>query len=126
MVFITIPNYRAKSRNQTITAHWRTYQKFRDEIANFMWGYAGSRRALPKNIAVYIRAYYAQNRAIDASNIDDKMFIDALMKIGLLTDDDPEHNPLVIKETKINTKQNKVEVIVGSVPDIVKYLQTKV
>jgi len=33
---ILIANYRTPSRNKTITSHWRTYQKYRDEMSELI------------------------------------------------------------------------------------------
>ena len=93
---ITIPDYRAKSRNRTVTAHWRTYQKYRDEIADLIQAYAKNREDI-SFATVIIEAYYKGKRSIDTSNLDDKMIVDGLMKVGILKNDTALEDPEVIK-----------------------------
>lgn len=93
---IEIPNYRAKSRNQTITAHWRVYQKIRDEVNELMVATIGKRHKPIQPARITISAHYRGKRAIDTSNLDAKLWVDSIMHCGLLEDDTPDKNPEVI------------------------------
>jgi Holliday junction resolvase RusA-like endonuclease len=110
-VTILIPDYRTKSRNKTITSHWRTYQKYRDEIAQLMMVYCKRKKEVTP-AQVEITAYFRDKRTIDTSNIDDKLIIDGLMKLGILPDDTPEHNPVVIKRAVPDTGKDELKIIV--------------
>jgi Holliday junction resolvase RusA-like endonuclease len=96
MIEILIPNYKTMSRNKTITSHWRTYQKYRNEIAQLIRVYTPRFEPMT-NTTIEIIAYFKGKRAIDTSNIDDKIIIDGLMKVGIIKDDTPEYNHTVIK-----------------------------
>ena len=114
---ITLPDYRAQSRNKTAFAHWRSYQKFRNEVCELVAGYTGYKKHKAiENAEVTISAYYKGKRSVDTSNIDDKIFVDALMHIGVLKDDDPLNNPRVIKQAFQETGENKVIITVRSLP----------
>lgn len=106
---IKIPEYRAKSRNQTVTAHWTKYKKARDEVKQLVSFYCKNRSQI--DIArVTITAFFKGKRSIDTSNIDDKIWIDALMDIGILKNDTPIENPEVVKKTFINCGFDAVEI----------------
>lgn len=107
---ILIPNYRAKSRNGTITSHWRVYQRERDEIALLIRYHAKDRTQLPA-ADIVINAYFKGKRAIDSTNIDDKFIVDGIMKAGILSDDDPDHNPLVLKHSIPSSGKDELEII---------------
>lgn len=111
---ITIPNYRAYSRNKTLTAHWTVYRRYRDEVKSLVSYYCKKPFKI-EPAEVTIRAFYRGVRSVDTSNIDDKIFIDALMDIGVLTNDTPQENPRVVKEAYINCGFDRVEVIVKPV-----------
>lgn len=112
-VTITLPDYRAKSRNKTITSHWRTYQKYRDEASEMVAAYTNYKKFRPIEPAqVTISAFYKGKVGVDTSNIDDKLFVDALMHIGLLTNDTAKENPIVIKKAFLSYGENKVEIMV--------------
>lgn len=106
-MIIIIPNYRAKSRNKTITSHWRNYSNARDEVVGYVKKYS-SKIEVIEPAAVTIEAYYRGKIAVDTSNIDDKLFIDALQVIGVLTNDTPLQNPVVIKKAYLATGEDKV------------------
>jgi Holliday junction resolvase RusA-like endonuclease len=116
---IVIPNYRARSRNKTITSHWRTYQKERDEIASLIRAYA-SRKTF-SCASVTIEAYYKGKRSIDCSNIDDKLILDGLMHAGILEDDDATHNPEIIKKVYINSGKDELHIeVIGLLEELTK------
>lgn len=99
-MIITIPKYRCPSRNKTVTSHWRTYQRYRDEIAELIKAYKprGPQQPFTRAVVVTITAFFKGKRHIDVSNIDDKLIIDGLMHAGIIEDDDAYHNRRVIKE----------------------------
>lgn len=111
VIKIVIPDYRAKSRNKTITSHWRTYQKYRDEVSEFMAVYANEIESI-NPARVTIEAYYKGKRCVDTSNIDDKLFVDGLQNLGILEDDTPYENPEVIKRAYPEAGENKVIIYV--------------
>jgi len=110
-LIIVIPNYRTPSRNKTVTSHWRNYMRYRDELAELITAYCQDRR-LFKCAKVTIAAYYTGKRRRDVSNIDDKMVLDALMKIGVLEDDDTKHNPQITKIAYIDCLTDELHIIV--------------
>lgn len=111
---IIIPNYRAQSRNGTITSHWRVYERERDAIALLIRYHATDRtQLLAANVT--INAYFKGKRAIDTSNIDDKFILDGLMKAGILPDDSPSFNPMVIKRSIANSGKDELEIILESI-----------
>jgi hypothetical protein len=111
MLQIIIPDYRTASRNKTATAHWRKYQEQKKYIADLIAAYAKNNKPITP-ARVIIEAYYEKTRSIDTSNIDDKIIVDGLMKIGVLPDDDALHNPEVIKRCFINTGKNELRIII--------------
>lgn len=110
-MIITIPDYRTPSRNKTITSHWRTYQKYRDEMATLISAYATDHSEVCP-AEVIIEAYYKGRRSVDTSNIDDKMIVDALMKVGILKDDTAYENPTVIKRVFPDSKKDELVILV--------------
>lgn len=114
MVRIVIPDYRAKSRNKTITSHWRTYQKYRDEIAEFMLAYAKRDELYEMdNATVEIEAFFKGKRTIDVSNLDDKLIVDGLQKLGVLPDDTPEFNKTVVKTVVPESGKDELVIMVS-------------
>ena len=113
---IIIPRYRSKSRNITAYKHWRSYQRERDEIADLVWGYTDHKTRFDgkKQVHVKIIAYY-KSYPVDASNIDDKAYVDALMKSKIIPDDNPYINPMVIKQVVTGSADNHVEIIVKEI-----------
>lgn len=108
---ITIPNYRAKSRNKTITSHWRVYQKYRDEIAELIFAYSKGRLVIfPARVTM--TAYFKGKRAIDTSNLDDKLILDGLMRSGILKNDTCIDNPEVIKRVIAESGKDELEIVV--------------
>lgn len=110
---IVIPNYRAPSRNKTITSHWRNYQRYRNEISEFVCCYLPEKKIITP-ARVIIEAHY-KNRSIDVSNIDDKLVIDGLMAAGVLPDDNFKHNPEVIKRVFNKSEDNKLVITVTKI-----------
>lgn len=108
---IVIDNYRAKSRNQTITSHWRNYQKHRDELASLMNPYI-KREMFKTPVTVTIEVYYKGKRHVDTSNIDDKIIVDGLMKCGVIKNDTAYENPEVIKRCYPESGEDKLVVTV--------------
>lgn len=108
---ILIPNYRARSRNGTITSHWRIYQRERDNMA-ILIRYHATDRIMIQAANVIINAYFKANRCIDTSNIDDKFILDGLMKAGILQDDSPKFNPTVTKSSIPNSGKDELEIII--------------
>ncbi|MFO8068448.1 MAG: hypothetical protein R6U02_00390 [Alkalibacterium sp.] len=108
---IVIPDYRAKSRNKTAYRHWRTYQKYRDEIAELIMFYAKDKTEIDP-ARVTLEAYFKGRRVIDTSNLDDKLAVDGLMKAGILKDDTPFENPEIIKRVYPETGENKLVIMV--------------
>lgn len=111
---ITIPDYRTPSRNKTITSHWRTYQKYRDEMSDLIQAYATDRHEICP-ATVTIEAYYKGKRSVDTSNIDDKMIVDALMHVGILKDDTAYENPKVVKRVYPESKKNELVITVEAI-----------
>lgn len=107
---ITIPNYRAKSRNGTITSHWRVYQRERDSIAALIRYYCKDRSKMA-GANITIHAYFKGKRAIDTSNIDDKFILDGIMHAGILEDDSPEFNPVITKRSIPSSGKDELEII---------------
>lgn len=107
---ITIPNYRARSRNKTATAHWRVYQLHRNEIAELIGTYTPSRECISPAV-VTIEAFYMQ-RPVDTTNVDDKIVVDGLMRAGILIDDKPQENPIVIKKCFVDAEEDKLVITV--------------
>ena len=108
---IIIPNYRAKSRNKTITSHWRVYQKYRDEIAELIFAYSKDRSVIfPAKVT--ITAYFKGKRAIDTSNLDAKTILDGLMGSGILEDDTCIHNPEVILRVIAESGKDELVILV--------------
>lgn len=113
-IVITIPNYRAKSRNETNKKHWTKYYQHRKEIAQLISVYAKDKQTIsPAHVT--IEAYYKGKRAVDTSNCDDKCIIDGLMDAGILEDDTPEHNPIVTKMAFSETGEDKLVITVNAV-----------
>lgn len=87
------------------------YQQYRDEISQLI-------RINSKRIPTYeqanitIQAHFKGARAIDTSNIDDKLIIDGLMHAGILTDDDPKNNPIVTKMSVPGSGVDKLMIII--------------
>lgn len=96
-LLITIPNYRAKSRNQTNKKHWTNYHRHRTEVMELVRVYCKKPRTF-ECAKVTISAFYKGKRSIDPSNLDDKIFIDSLMRVGILKDDTIQENPVVVKQ----------------------------
>lgn len=111
MIRITIPDYRTPSRNKTATSHWRTYQKYRNEMADLVTAYASEKYTISP-ATVTIEAYYKGRRSVDTSNIDDKMIVDALMLNGILKNDTCIENPEVIKKAYALTGEDKLVITV--------------
>jgi len=108
---ITIPNYRAKSRNKTITSHWRVYQKYRDEIAELIFAYSKDRSVIfPAKVT--ITAYFKGKRAIDTSNIDDKLILDGLMAVKILKNDTCIENPEIVKRVISDSGKDELVILV--------------
>lgn len=106
---ITIPDFRAPSRNTTNRKHWSAYSSQLKEIASLIGGYATDRKLISP-AKVVITASYATKKSVDVSNIDDKIVVDALMTIGILKNDNPIENPEVVKRVLINTGKNELVV----------------
>jgi Holliday junction resolvase RusA-like endonuclease len=68
----------------------------RKEVSSLVFSYAKKRFEI-NPARVSISAFYKGKRCIDTSNIDDKIFVDALMDVGILKDDTPLENPEVVK-----------------------------
>lgn len=116
---ITIPNYRAEGRNSTTKKHYRYYMQARDEVYELMRAYVSQDdlRQLAKRgngdiwpARVTITAYYKGKRHVDTSNLDDKIFVDGLMHVGIIKDDDAYHNPEVTKRVIPEAGKDEVEV----------------
>lgn len=103
---IVIPNYRARSRNHTTRKHWTVYRDHLDEATEFVRTYAPSRSVLSP-ARVVITAVF-KSRPIDTSNIDDKIIVDALMKVGILKDDKPSENPEVVKRSMLGESDHLI------------------
>lgn len=81
----------------------------KNEVTEFIRVYTGYKQFEPICPAqVTIKAYFKGLRAVDTSNIDDKLYIDVLQEIGILADDRPQENPRVIKEAYIKTGEDKL------------------
>lgn len=113
---IIIPNYRAQSRNKTNKKHWTVYVKERREVAAFIMAYCTDRKPISP-ASVRIDAYYKAGRAVDTSNLDDKIIVDALMDIGILPDDTCVENPEVIKHCFKNTGEDKLVITITKYGD---------
>ena len=104
---ILIPNYRARSRNKTITSHWRNYQLHRDEAAALIMTYAKDRRPVfPARVT--ITGFFKGKRGIDTSNLDDKLIVDGLMRAGILENDTADHNPEVVKRIVLDSGKDEL------------------
>lgn len=113
-MIITIPNYRARSRNKTATSHWTVYMTHRNELAELIMAYSPQKSCLSPAVVV-IEAYYEGKRHVDTSNIDDKMIIDGLMRAGILRDDTAYENPKVIKVCYPESGVDKLDIEITSV-----------
>lgn len=110
---ITIDNYRGKSRNQTNKKHWTKYYQHKQELEELIAAKTGFKQLKPIEPAkVIIEAHYRAKRAVDVSNLDDKIIIDCLMSIGLLRDDNPDCNPEVIKRSLRSTGKDQLVIMV--------------
>ena len=110
---ITIPDFRAPSRNKTVTAHWRAYQQQRDDLCGLIRAYVkGAGVICPA--CVTIEAYYKGKVGVDTSNIDDKIIVDGLMHAGILENDTAKENPEVVKRAYLETGKNELVITVTS------------
>lgn len=110
---ITIPNYRAASRNKTTRKHWIAYYNQLKDIEKLIWGHCPRPVKQISPAQVIIVAYYEKKRAVDVSNLDDKAIIDGLMKVGILKDDNPTENPEITKMVFANKGRNELHIIVN-------------
>lgn len=108
-----IPNYRARSRNDTTRGHWTKYKVAKDEVIQLVRGYRPAGFVMyEKPVKVTIIARFAGRSHIDASNIDDKIYVDALRYAKLIPDDNFDWNPIVTKEVMIKTGTDQVEIVI--------------
>jgi hypothetical protein len=66
-------------------------------------------------VKVTIKASFKTRSHIDASNIDDKIYVDALRYAKIIPDDNWDWNPIVCKEVCINTGRDQVEIMVDPI-----------
>lgn len=109
---ILIPKYHAQSRNHTNKGHWTAYVQSKDEVVELIRAYCPHPAMFTVPVKVTIIARFKAKVHIDASNIDDKIYIDALRYAGVIKDDNFYHNPVVQKEVRIDTGSDQVEIIV--------------
>ena len=110
MMKITIPNYHCASRNQTNKGHWTKYVSAKDEVTSLISLYGRIKKTIDVPVLVVITAYFKKERHIDSTNIDDKIYVDALRYAGILKDDNYYYNPVVAKRVLINQGEDKVEI----------------
>ena len=110
---LTIPVHRSRSRNHTATKHWTKYYEMKTEIEMLI------RSVRPRHFVIFERpvhitmiASFEKRSHIDASNIDDKIYVDAMRYAKVIKDDNFDYNPIVTKEVRINTGEDKVEIII--------------
>ena len=80
-------------------------------MADLIQAYA-TKRLQVSPAEVTIEAYYKGRRSVDTSNIDDKMIVDALMKVGILKDDTAYENPTVTKRVFPESKKDELVILV--------------
>lgn len=97
-MIITIPDYRAASRNSTNKKHWTKYYEQKQEVIALVRYSMKEKPYIISPAIVTIEAYYSGKRHVDTSNLDDKLYVDVLQDIGVLKDDTAFENPRVIKE----------------------------
>lgn len=109
---IKIPNYRALSRNMTNKKHWSHYVKQLKEVTELVSAYNHRKNIFTKPVVVEIEAYYKGKRHVDTSNLDDKIIVDSLMKVGLLKDDTAYDNPVVTKKVYPESGEDKLVITI--------------
>ena len=98
----------------TSRKHWTKYHAMKQEIFSLMmYGASNIEKIEPAEIT--IKAYYKGKRAVDTSNIDDKIIVDAIMHMGIISDDTPDKNPVVIKKAYRETGEDKLVVEVKKI-----------
>ena len=112
---ITIPDYLVHSRNKTATAHWRRYQEEKHDVADLVRCYAGRVKLFEKPVVITITAFFKGAKNVDPSNIDDKVYVDAVMRAGIIVDDNTNCNPTVIKHGVLNAEENRVEIEINEI-----------
>lgn len=107
---ITIPDYIVHSRNKTATTYWRVYQAEKHTTAALVRSYMKRCKTFVKPVQITITAYFKGIKSVDVSNIDDKIYVDAIMNAGIIIDDKVSCNPVVIKKGILNAGEDKVEI----------------
>jgi len=106
MVKITIPDHRTVGWNYLYqVAHWRKRKQIADEIHELVWAYCKKLHVpvMNKRVAIEIVAYAV--RPLDPDNVCAKLYIDGLVKAGVLKDD----NRKFIEEVTLQSIKSKHE-----------------
>lgn len=109
---LTIPQYRAMSRNMTNKRHWTHYVRQLKEVTELVSAYNHRANVFTKPVVIEIEAYYKGKRHVDTSNLDDKIIVDAIMKVGLIKDDTAYENPRVIKSVYPESGEDKLVITI--------------
>lgn len=114
-MIITIPYYRAASRNSTNKKHWTKYYAQKQEVISLVRYSMTEKPYIISPAIVTIEAYYSGKRHVDTSNLDDKLYVDVLQEIGVLKDDTAYENPRVIKQVFPESKKDELVILVEAI-----------
>lgn len=95
--------------------HWTVRSKMKDRIRRAVTEAVAEQYGenIPqfrgKPVDVTVRAYYKHHPA-DSDNIADKLYIDALVEIGIIVDDDPRYVRLTTTQSIPNAPEFSVEI----------------
>lgn len=107
-VILRIPDHRALSRNQIDRMHWSQYRLAKQDHVILVKSATQKRTPFKNPVSITIEAYYKGKVHVDTSNIDDKFWVDALMHVDILSDDNAICNPEVIKRSHYEAGKDEV------------------
>lgn len=106
---IQVPEHKAISWNKIYSqGHWTTRKKLADQIHEYIWAYAPNVDKISGKVDISITAHYKHKRRHDSDNVASKLYIDGLVKAGILEDDDTRYIGKVTTEAIIGAKEDKV------------------
>jgi len=106
---IEIPEHKAVSWNSLYSqGHWTERKKLADQIHEYVWAYTPDVKKIKGKVDIAITAYYKDKRRHDSDNVASKLYIDGLVKAGILEDDDTRYVGKVTTEAIIGADEDKV------------------
>lgn len=111
---IVLMDERPQSWNVLKRLHWSKWQQ---EVERVKWlmleALGGAKMPIDGRVKLTITVYY-KNRPHDASNIPEKLYEDGLVAANLLADDNPKFVGEVVKRSRVDKEQPRVEVEIES------------